>query len=116
RPFRPFRQAPRRERRKGRCRAGRVRPRRLSVPRPCQGARGEELADLGRLLGLRALERLLQLLPARGGDRLARVVVDELGGDAQIRAEDGEARTLRGAAHLAANAAPAALPELFFSS
>src|SRR5436190_9744760 len=45
-------------------------------------ARGEQLADLGRLLGLRARERLLQLLPAGGSDRLARVVVDELGGDA----------------------------------
>src|SRR6185503_11614738 len=54
----------------------------------------EQLADLGRLLGLRALERLLELPEAGGGKCLVLDVVHELGGDAAVRAEDDEARPL----------------------
>src|SRR5207245_1185356 len=66
---------------------------------------GERLADLARLVALVALERLLQLLPARGGKRLGLGVVDELRVDAQVRTEDGQARPLRGTGHLSAHAA-----------
>jgi hypothetical protein len=76
------------------------------------GVRREELAHLDGLVGLRALESL-QLLPARGGKRPGRVVVQELSGDAQVGAEDGDARPLGGAVHLAADPAPATLAELF---
>ena len=72
-PSRARRRAPSRARGTG-SRRGR---RRRSRSRPSSRC-GEQLADLGRLLGLAALERLLQLLPARGGERPAGHVVDEL--------------------------------------
>src|SRR5204863_7372449 len=73
---------------------------------------GELLAHLGRLLCLVAFERFRQADPRGGGKRLARVVVDELGEDAAVRAEDRQARTLRVAADLAAHAAMPALTQL----
>src|SRR6185436_7818653 len=71
---------------------------------------GEQLADLGRLLGLRALEGLFQLPVARGGNGLALGVVHELGRDAAVRAEHDEARSLGGAEDLVAHALVAAQP------
>src|SRR5439155_17040434 len=71
----------------------------------------EQLADLRRLSGLVALERL-DLHPGRGRDRLALHVVHELGGDALVRARHDETRPLGRPAHLAANAAMAALARL----
>src|SRR5262249_46758488 len=68
-------------------------------------ARGEQLAHLGGLLRLVAGERLRQVEPRRGGQRAAGVVVDELGEDAAVRAEDQQARALGGAADLAADPA-----------
>src|ERR1044071_3948856 len=47
-----------------------------------------------RALRLRALERLLQLVRARRGERAAGLVVDELRRDSGIRAEHGQARPL----------------------
>ena len=73
---------------------------------------GKALADLRRLLGLVALERLRQVEPRRRGDGAAGVVVGELREDAAIRAEHLQARTLRGAADLAAHAAVPALTQL----
>src|ERR671932_859827 len=70
--------------------------------------RGEELAHLRGLLGLRALERALQVQPARGGQRAALEVVHELRLDPAVRAEDDEARLLGRAADLAADTPVAA--------
>src|SRR3954463_4322332 len=55
---------------------------------------GEQLAHLGRLLGLVALEGLLQVEPAGRGERAPLRVVDELRGDAAVGAKDREARAL----------------------
>jgi hypothetical protein len=55
---------------------------------------GEQLADFGRLLGFRALERLLQLGVTGRRERLRLRVVDELGLDAMVGAEDDQARAL----------------------
>src|SRR5262249_11292345 len=68
----------------------------------------DELADLGRLLGLVPLERLRKLHPGRRGDRFARAVVDERGVDALVGPEHGEPRPLGGAGDLAAHALVAA--------
>src|SRR5207245_940977 len=78
------------------------------------GSCGEPLADFGSLLGLVALERGGQFLPRRSGERAAGIVVDELGEDALVRAEDEQARTLRGAADLAAH--PAVATQASFTS
>src|SRR5918995_6203871 len=68
---------------------------------------GEGLAGLLGLLHPR--QRLeVRLDPVDGRDGLARVVVDELCRDAPVRAEDGQARALRGAADLGPYAAAAA--------
>src|SRR5687767_14096107 len=61
------------------------------------GVLREQLADLGRLLGLRTLEALLQVQPARGRERLAVDVVHQLRLDPAVGAEDDETRPLRGA-------------------
>src|SRR5204862_6103105 len=68
------------------------------------GLLGDERADgLGRR-GVRAF-RPRVLLPARGrGDGLARGVVDHLRVDVLEAAEDGQARTIRSAVDLAADA------------
>src|SRR3954471_16692654 len=68
----------------------------------------EALADLGRLLGLVALERLRQVEPRRGGERAPRVVVDQLREDTAVRAKNEHARTVGRAADLPAHAAVAA--------
>ena len=73
---------------------------------------GDRLADLGCLIRLVALERLLQAEPARAGERAAGLVVDQLGEDSLVRAEDGEARPLGRARDLAANPAMTALARL----
>src|SRR5579884_1575861 len=70
----------------------------------------EQLADLGRLPGLVALERGLQRDPRGRRERLALEVVHELRRDAAVRAGDDEARALGGALHLATDAPVAALP------
>src|SRR5205823_5669035 len=75
--------------------------------------RGQELSDLRRLIALRALERLLELEPARGRDRTPLEVVHELRFDAAVRAEDDEARALGRAADLAAHALVAARASLW---
>src|SRR6266545_7681429 len=75
-------------------------------------ARDEQLADLRGLRGLVALERLLQLQPARRGERAALPVVHELGGDAPVRAVDDETGPLGRAADLPANAPVAAVASL----
>src|SRR6185503_6009889 len=67
----------------------------------------------------RALARLLlQVLVQRGGgaQRLARVVVDDLGVDVGLAAEDGQARTLRGARQLAPDAGPDPRADAFLGS
>src|SRR6185312_500246 len=70
----------------------------------CAG--GEHRAGLLGLLG--ALERGELLLgPGDRRNRVALVVVDELRLDAPQGAEHGQPRTLRGAAHLGADATPA---------
>src|SRR3954447_15934853 len=70
-------------------------------------ARREQRAGLLGLLA--ALERSELLLgPGDRGDRVPGVVVDELRLDATQRAEHGQPRTLGGAAHLGADATPAA--------
>src|SRR4051812_20872627 len=67
-------------------------------------ALGQQLAG-GRGL-LHRLERAqVALRPLHGGERAARVVVDELRGHAAIGAEDGDPRPLGRAAHLGADAA-----------
>src|SRR5215210_7489925 len=67
---------------------------------------GEDLAGLGGLL--HRLERAqVGLGPVDGGQRAARVVVDELGEDAAVGAEHADARALGGAVHLRADAAAA---------
>src|SRR5215210_1705116 len=69
-------------------------------------ALGQQLARLGGLL--HRLERAqVGLRPVDGGQRAARVVVDELGEDAAVGAEDADARALGGAVHLRADAAAA---------
>src|SRR5207237_10247877 len=74
--------------------------------------RSAPLADLVGLGLLVALDRLRQIRPADPGDRLARVVVDELREDAAVRAEDDEPRPLRAAAHLAAHSPMSTKPSL----
>src|SRR5439155_20701336 len=69
---------------------------------------GQQLADLGRLFRLVALERLLQIQPARSRQRLALDIVDELRLDSLVRAEDDEPRPLGRAVELAADAPVAA--------
>src|SRR5918993_5299811 len=71
------------------------------------GALGEELAGLLRLLAAIELSELV-LGPRDGGERLARVVVDQLSGDAPIGAEYRDARPLRRPAHFGANPTAAA--------
>jgi hypothetical protein len=73
---------------------------------------GEQLAHLGRLLGLVALERLPELKPARGGERLPVEVVDELRRNPAVRAEDDEARALGCAGDLLPDALVAPPAEL----
>src|SRR5262249_7973012 len=71
------------------------------------GPGGEQRARALRLLG--PLERGELLLgPGDGRDRVAAIIVDELRLDAPQRAEHGQPRALRRAAHLGADAAPAA--------
>src|SRR4051812_6648685 len=71
---------------------------------------GQQLARRGGLL--HRLERAqVGLDPGDRGQRATRVVVDELGEDAPVGAEDGDPRALGGAAHLGADA-PAALEAL----
>src|SRR5262249_46228804 len=65
---------------------------------------GELLAHLCRLLGLIAREAV-ELKPARGRERAAGAVVDELGEEALVGAEGGEAGPLGRARPLAADAA-----------
>src|ERR671917_2445008 len=56
-------------------------------------ALGQQLPGLGGLL--HRLERAqVGLRPVDGGQRAARIVVDELGEDAAVRAEDADARAL----------------------
>src|SRR4051794_37013524 len=70
------------------------------------GARGEQLARFVRLL--HRLERAqLRLGPLDRSERAARVVVDELGEQAAVGAEHGDARTYRRAIHLRADPAAA---------
>src|SRR5215203_4950714 len=69
-------------------------------------ALGQQGAGLAGLL--HRLERpQVGLRPVDGGQRAAGVVVDELGEDAPVRAEDADARALGGAVHLRADAAAA---------
>src|SRR6266511_1824707 len=69
---------------------------------------GQELADAGRLGGLRALGAL-QVQPAGGREGLALEVVDELRLDATVGAEHDQAGTLGGAEDLGAYAAVATI-------
>jgi hypothetical protein len=71
----------------------------------------QQLAGAAGLVG--GLQRAkLVLGPAHGGERAAALVVDELGEDAAVGAEHGDARARRGAAHLGAHAAAALEPRL----
>src|SRR5918992_5291601 len=73
------------------------------------GALGEQLA--GPLGLLHRLERAqVGLDPVDRGERAAGVVVDELGEDAAVGAEDADARPLGAAVHLGADAAAALEP------
>ena len=72
----------------------------------------EQLADLGRLVGLRALEALADAAVARRGQRAPLDVVDELRLDPAVRAMDDEARPLRRAGDLAAHTAVPPRPGL----
>src|SRR5215211_1200165 len=65
-----------------------------------------------RLFGFRALERLLQLSVTGRRERLRIRVVDELGLDAMVGAEDDQARALGRPEDLAADALVAALARL----
>src|SRR2546425_10794025 len=67
-------------------------------------ALGQQLAYLGRLALLVALEGLRNLQPAGGRERATLHVVDELRGDAAIRARDHEARPFGRPRDLAAHA------------
>jgi hypothetical protein len=67
-------------------------------------ALGQHGARAGRLLH-RLEAAQIGLGPVDGGQRAAGVVVDELGGDAAVGAEHGDARALGRAAHLRADAA-----------
>src|SRR5918999_513938 len=71
---------------------------------------GEQLPDLRGLVGLRALERLLESEMARGGEGPPLDIVHELGLDAPIRAKDDEARTLGGADDVPPDPAVSASP------
>src|SRR6185437_16173212 len=69
---------------------------------------GEQLADLGGLLALVALDVVADCEPGRGRHRLPAEVVDELRCDAAVRAVHDETRPLGRSAHAAAYALVAA--------
>src|SRR5947209_7548710 len=71
------------------------------------GLDGDRLADLGRLRDTVALD--FQVDRRRGGERLARAVVDHLRVEVIEAAEDGQPRALRGPGHVDADA-PVAVP------
>src|SRR5690242_17691941 len=74
---------------------------------------GEDRAQLGCLLaGGQALE--VALGPARGGQRPARVIVDQLRRKATVGAEHAQPRASCRSAHLGANAAAPAKPSLIW--
>jgi hypothetical protein len=70
------------------------------------GARREQLARLGRLLH-RLEATQIGLGPLDRGDRLAGIVVDELGEHAAVGAEHRDPRTLGRTVHLRADTAAA---------
>src|SRR5262245_9989027 len=74
---------------------------------------GKQLAASGRLLALRALHPLAaEREPAGRGQRLARLVVDQLGEAAPVRAEHDEARPFRRAGDALAHPPVAPCPQL----